>query len=290
MSTKIALGTAQFGLTYGVANTTGQPRSADVERILRCASLAAMDTLDTAIAYGTSEACLGDIGVNGWKVVTKLSALPSNVTDVESWVRQQVDASLARLGIPQLDGLLLHRPQDLIGPCGKNYCRALKTIKDSGKAKSIGVSIYAPTELNILWPVFVPDLVQAPLNILDQRLIQSGWLTKLRACGVRVHTRSTFLQGLLLMDQVNRPSYFHPWQQILDEWAEWCATNQCSTLEAALGFALSQNGVEKVIIGVDTVNQLESILQASATNLRNPVPCFSSHDVDLIEPSRWKLQ
>ena len=95
---RLALGTAQFGLSYGVANRGGQVDSRAVSAILARAAAAGVDTLDTAVSYGESEAVLGRAGVRGWKVVTKLPGLPPDVRDVAAWVDGQVRGSLDRLG------------------------------------------------------------------------------------------------------------------------------------------------------------------------------------------------
>ena len=128
-----------------------------------------------------------------------MPAVPSGIEDCGAWVRGQVSGSLERLGVTQIDGLLLHRPQDLLGAHGQAYRQALQRLKLDGVIRAAGISIYRPDELDALWPVFRPDLVQAPFNVFDRRLETSGWLRRLSGEGVRVHTRSAFLQGLLLM-------------------------------------------------------------------------------------------
>jgi aryl-alcohol dehydrogenase-like predicted oxidoreductase len=289
MISRLGLGTAQFGLSYGVANTIGQvPRHA-AHAILERAAQAGIDTLDTAIAYGDSEACLGEYGVADWHVITKLPALPQTLANVETWVENQVVCSLERLRIPRLSALLLHRPMDLLAERGPRLLQALQFLRQRGLIEAIGVSIYAPDELDRLWKVFRPDMIQAPLNVLDRRLIHTGWLDRLHEAGVRVHARSVFLQGLLLMPAQSRPAYFRPWRELLDAWSGWCCEHRCSELQAALGFALAQKSVERVIVGVDSISQLEDVLEASAQPLL-PLPDLYSDNLKLLEPSRWKLK
>ena len=59
---KLALGTVQFGLPYGITNQQGQVPSDEVARMLKLAAASGIDTLDTASTYGTSESVLGEIG------------------------------------------------------------------------------------------------------------------------------------------------------------------------------------------------------------------------------------
>jgi hypothetical protein len=86
---RLALGTAQFGAPYGVANSGGPLSREEAIRIVQFASSAGIDTLDTAIAYGESERILGEIGVQQFKVVTKIPPVPASVSGVEEWVKAQ---------------------------------------------------------------------------------------------------------------------------------------------------------------------------------------------------------
>lgn len=287
---KLALGTAQFGLSYGVANSRGQVSEREVREILITAAKAGLHVLDTAIAYGNSEVCLGSVGVNDWNIVTKLPALPHDVSNVEQWVQQQILASLERLKVSTLEGVLLHRPADLLGDYRQPYLAALQSLKDMHLAKRIGVSIYSPVELDALWPIFQPDIVQTPLNVLDRRLIRSGWMQRLHDAGVHIHTRSAFLQGLLLMPASHRPRYFDRWNHLFCQWVEWCSTNNYSPSEAALAYALNQQCVEQVIVGVDSVGQLEELLAITQKQVCEPPQDLFTEDVDLLNPSHWKLQ
>jgi aryl-alcohol dehydrogenase-like predicted oxidoreductase len=288
MMAALALGTVQFGLRYGVSNQTGQVPQSQVAAILSEAAAAGITTVDTAIAYGDSEASLGRAGMSGWRVVTKLPPLPAEVVCLESWVEQQLEDSLRRLGVPQVEAVLLHRSSDLLGRRGALYLQALLKLK-SERFRFLGVSIYEPAELDALWPLWEPEIVQAPCNVFDRRLASSGWLTRLASRGVRVHTRSTFLQGLLLMSPERRPPAFAPWAALLDRWCGWCRQSGVSPLAAALGFVRAQPGVECIVVGVDSAAHLREILAAFRSESPVPPAELCSEDRDLIDPSRWKL-
>lgn len=285
---RLALGTAQFGQAYGVANSCGQVAPHAVAAILQLAAGQGVDTLDTAIAYGGSEAALGAAGVSAWRVITKLPALPEGTGDVARWVREQVQGSLARLRVAQLDGLLLHRPADLLGPCGGRLRDCLAGLKAAGMIAAAGVSIYDPRELDELWPQWQPEIVQAPCSVLDRRLLHSGWLPRLQRQGRRVHLRSVFLQGLLLMPAGRRPAFFARWQGLLDRWLAWCAARGVSPLQAALGFVCAVPGAERVIVGVDSPEQLREVLVAERPGAFEPPADLCSDDRELLEPSRWR--
>ncbi|MFC4313402.1 aldo/keto reductase [Steroidobacter flavus] len=284
---KLALGTVQFGLAYGVANQQGQVRPEEAQQILRLASASGVDTLDTAVAYGNSEQCLGDIGVTGWRVVSKLPAVPDDCVDVTRWVRETLGASLRRLRTDRLYALLLHRPQQLLADrIGPALFAALRQLKAEGLVTKIGVSVYGPEELTELCGRFELDLVQAPFNIVDRRLLDSGWLSRLSRAGVEVHVRSVFLQGLLLME-ANRPPRFDRWRDLWTRWHAWLADTRLTAVEACMRYALSHEDIAHVVVGVDSAAQLQQILAASRGTLPEIPAALACDDPDLINPSRW---
>lgn len=284
---KLALGTVQFGLPYGVANTTGQVEPGAVAAVLNHARQAGIDTLDTAIAYGESEQCLGKVGVDGWRIVSKLPECPDTCTDTATWVKDQVQGSLSRLKRRRLAGVLLHRPDQLHGSKGKSLWSALLNLKYDGVIDKIGFSIYEPGELDLLWPDFHPDLVQAPYNVFDQRLATSGWLQRMNREGVEVHVRSVFLQGLLLMSEKNRPRKFARWSTLWAAWDDWLHQQGLGALQGCLGFVMADPNISRVIVGVDSVHQLEAILSSAGTRITQCPEKLDTHDLDLINPSRW---
>jgi len=286
---RLALGTVQFGIPYGISNQQGKVSLDSAREILNYAHMGGINTLDTAIAYGDSENCLGQIGVKDWQVISKLSELPIANNDVLSWVRESVQGSLQRLQVPQLYGLLLHRPQQLLSPQGQELYNVLNLLKEEGLVNKIGISIYSPTELAELLARFSFDLVQAPFNICDRSLEQSGWLSRLKVAGVEVHVRSIFLQGLLLMNPCHRPAYFNRWQTIWIEWEQWLHTNNLTALQACLSFVLSNSDIDRVVVGVDSLSQLQEILAAITIEAVKPPDKLCCDDPDLINPARWQL-
>lgn len=286
-TSKLALGTVQFGLDYGVANRSGRISAEEGGKILAEAARAGVDTLDTAIAYGDSESTLGEIGVGNWRIVSKLPKMPDDISDVDGWVETQIVGSLNRLKVGHLEGVLLHYPAQIFSGQGRKIPVALQKSKEKGLVKKIGVSIYGPNELPALLDAFDLNLIQAPLNILDRRLIKSGWFAQMSLAGVEVHVRSIFLQGLLLMTESQRPDKFSQWHSLWTVWDSWLKANNLSALEACLSFALNQENVRKVVIGVDSLNQMRQILSLPCRDLPE-LPDFSGlYDERLINPSAW---
>jgi aryl-alcohol dehydrogenase-like predicted oxidoreductase len=155
--------------------------------------------------------------------------------------------------------------------------------------QKIGVSIYAPSELDMLVPQYQFDIVQAPFNLIDRRIFLSGWLQRLKQDGVEIHTRSAFLQGLLLMLRSEIPSKFATWSELWDIWHNWLAQNSVTAIQASLGYPLSFSEIDRVIVGADSVSQLEEIFSAVAGLTPVDFPDLHCDEESLINPSKWAV-
>ena len=284
---RLAIGTAQFGLSYGVANQGGKVSQGEAKKILTRASQSGIDLLDTAIAYGDSEHVLGRVGIGGWQVITKLPSIPLDIIDIGDWVHQQIQESLKRLNLANVDAVLLHRPEQLLGDRGVEILSALQALKTNKLIQKIGISIYSPSELDHFDVAQYFDLIQAPLNILDRSLIESGWLKKLNELNIEVHVRSVFLQGLLLMNIEERPPKFSTYSELWLEWDRWLAENNFSAVEGCLAFINSIEGLDGVLVGIESVEQLNEIIIASNLKLKNMPSWPKNIDPKLINPSLW---
>jgi aryl-alcohol dehydrogenase-like predicted oxidoreductase len=287
MSARLGLGTAQFGLRYGVANAGGQVSLREARAILDHAAAAGISLLDTAIAYGESESRLGQLDVAHWHVVSKLPPLAEGCGDVGAWVRNAVQGSLERLRIRRLYGLLLHEPRDLLGGRGPALNAALLELRERGTVHKVGLSVYDPEELEAVWPRFPVDIVQAPFNIVDRRIAASGWLARLHEAGTEVHVRSAFLQGLLVMGAARRPPRFARWQRLWHQWDQWLSEQRLTPLAACLRFVLARPEIRRVIVGVDCLAQLREIIAASTGKPVMPPESLATNDPELVNPSRW---
>jgi aryl-alcohol dehydrogenase-like predicted oxidoreductase len=286
---KLALGTAQFGFNYGVANRKGKVSQQEIARILDRARKSGIDTLDTAVGYGEAEAELGRTDLSSWQVVTKLPGIPDGQTSIAQWISDQVTSSIKRLGISRLSGMLLHRASDFLGANGDQIDYALQGLKEDGLIEKIGVSIYDFDELRSVLERRKIDLVQAPFNCFDRRLVDSGHLELLGQTGIEVHVRSVFLQGALIMGANERPKYFERWQALFEIWDDWLSINAIDPVGVCLQLPLSLPNIDRIIVGVDSHEHLNQILD----RVENEHPCppdgIISRDPDLINPSRWKL-
>ncbi len=285
LTQRLALGTAQFGLAYGLNNRAGQPSTSAVAEMLTAAQTAGLTLLDTAAAYGDSEARLGELVSDSptFSLITKLPAGPP------AQVTRDLAASLARLRRPQLYGVLFHA----FGPLQAEPAawQALQAARAAGQVARIGVSLYHPHEANWLlaqgWDV---DLVQVPYNVLDQRF--AAVLPHLAARGVEVHVRSAFLQGLLLREPATLPAFFQPLAPKLHLLRNLTEEAGVPLPAALLLFAAYAPGVARAVIGVDSVANLHENLTAAAylaaaESLRPALAALAEPTDTFILPYAW---
>lgn len=284
---RLVLGTAQFGSNYGIANVAGKVPSNELKRILNLARAHGVDTLDTAIAYGNAESRLGKLGVDDFRIVTKVPALPTFEVDINTWLLAQVRKSLSRLRVPRLHGLLLHHPPDFMGHTAIRLVQAMARVRDAGLVNRIGASIYALSDLKLMDEMGLHSLVQAPMNVFDRRIVESGLLARLQSVGVEVHLRSVFLQGLLLMPATKVPASLKVWLPHLERWHAWCDEQALTPLQACLAHANSKSSGAKIVVGCESAQQFEEILEASYQSPHTAPAEFTSNEEHLINPSLW---
>lgn len=284
---RIALGTAQFGMNYGIANRTGKVRDHEIASILDTAASSGCDTLDTAPVYGDSEKILGNYGVSGWKVISKIPSLPPDLREVRGYVTKSVEESLKNLKIPSLHTLMVHNSKDVTGDAAEELFHVMGSLKNEKLIENMGVSVYDPINLNMLCARFAFDVVQAPLNLIDRRFLDS--IPTMNNAGIQVHLRSIFLQGLLLIKQEDLPKKFQPWISAWLSFHNWLRHEKLTALRACLGFALSIPGISKIIVGVDSAEQFEQIRDAVALGSIDRVPAdIQVSDERFVNPTNWE--
>jgi len=287
---KLGLGTVQFGLPYGISNTSGQVIPDEVRAILDQAEACGIRVLDTAIAYGTSEAVIGvalrEKPHGSFRIVSKIPP-GSTATEIPDLVR----ASLTRLGIPRAHGFLLHdvtthreNPEVL---------SALWGLVASGLIEKVGFSVYSPDDVEqLLLEQLHFNIIQLPYNIFDRRF--ERLLPALKERGVEVHVRSVFLQGLFFRDPATLPPHFDTIRPALATLRSLAASASLPLTALPLAFALSQPLVDVVVIGVDSVANLRQNLNVAErlgdlSPLLPRLAALEQRDNNILLPTRWKM-
>lgn len=293
---RLGLGTAQFGMDYGMANRRGLVPQAEVVEILQEASRTGVGLLDTAPAYGLSEEALGRAlpAGAGLAVVTKTPEFRCAAITAEHarQLHQSFTTSLQRLGRPSIYGLLIHHADDLLGPGGELLMTAMTSLKARGLVQKVGVSVYTGEQIDRTLAAFPIDLIQVPINVFDQRLIEGGHLRRLKAAGVEIHARSAFLQGLLVSDPDSLPAHLQPARERLRAFRAEAARLGSTPAAAALRFLAGVKELSAVICGVDQKGHLSQDAAALAKPLTaeesNRFAVLSLRDPQIVDPSRWK--
>lgn len=289
-SGRLVLGTVQFGLPYGVSQGGATVPPAEVRLILDAARRTGIRTLDTAAGYGASECLIGSLEeADAFEIVTK--TLSARTTETEAADLAAIDsafrASLDKLKRGRVSALLVHNAGDLSGRGGAALWAQLERYRQDGLAGKIGVSVYDAAEAESLMERFPIEIVQLPLNVLDQRPLQSGALERLASSGIVVHARSALLQGLLLMQPDELPPSLRPARQALERWRAAYMAADVSPLAAALGFVLSVPGVSAMVFGVHSRDHLEQCIAATQQPVSLPWEALACDNPLVIDPRRW---
>ncbi|HEX4104841.1 MAG TPA: aldo/keto reductase [Rhizomicrobium sp.] len=279
MLEKLGLGTVQFGQAYGVSNPRGQVPKEEAAVILHRAAKAGIRLLDTAANYGEAESVLAELDTSSFRVVTKTINLGHGLDQVIARARRSAQALKA-------DTLLVHAASDLKGAEGEALWGALRGLKDEGVFRRIGISAYVADDPAALAERFLPDAMQLPFSLLDQRLLTDGTLARLNALGVEVHARSLFLQGLLFLEEL--PPKLRHAASHLARVRKTLAKADITPLAAALGFVLAQPEIAFGLVGVTSSKELNEIIAAA----KQPLPSmdwasFALKDELVLTPSLW---
>ena len=283
---KLALGGVQFGIDYGIANTKGQVQIEEVQSILNYAKKNGVNILDTASGYGDSEEVLGKVGVDNFQIITKTTSIKQGVNGVVRIFYQ----SLKNLKQKKAYGLLIHDINEIEHKRFDALFIELARLKQQGLVKKIGVSVYNSQQIDYVLDNFSIDLIQLPINILDQRLINDESLVKLKKHNVEIHARSALLQGLLLMSINAIPSWFEPIKDTLKLFHEEAKKQNLTKLQLALGFVQSLTEIDKVVVGVDSLQQLREIIDASSVKVNTAeLSNIAINNSIFLNPSNWRV-
>lgn len=289
-STKLGLGTVQFGMRYGLTSVA-KVSEQEAHRILDMAAEYRVRIVDTAAAYGSSEAVVGSYPnlSSRFDVVTKTLPIDAETITREhvAEVERQFETSLRELGSQSVFCVLAHRANNLWAPGGDLLVSAMERWKAEGRVEKIGVSAYDKAEIDGVMSCFHPDVIQVPVNVLDQRLIHNGTLQNLSDAGVEVHARSVFLQGVLLAEPVDLPGFFDPIKPHLLNYRKILAKHRVSPISAALSFVEANEFISAVLVGVQSTQQMTDCVQAVGTQPNIDYGQFALIEERFVDPRLW---
>ena len=291
-SSKIILGTAAFGLKYGYSKNNSEIKSRDIKKILNLADKKGISILDTAFDYRNSQKKLGNLRISrNKKIISKLPKYISKNNNF-NFLINIFKKGLKELKQKKIYGLLIHDYKQLLD--NDNLIQFLIYLKKKKLVKKIGVSIYSKNDFYSLKNFKDKiDILQIPVNIFDQRFLNSQFLEKIKKRKIEIHARSIFLKGILLKDNfITIPKYFNKWKSKFDKFQKFNKKHNLNNLESCLLFISRIREIDKFLIGVKSESQLEQILLVSSKKKNYKNISFKKlkiNDIGLINPKNWKI-
>ena len=293
---KMTLGTAQFGMNYGIKNKNGQPPEQESIKILDYANQNNINSFDTASAYGTSEIILGSWlkgkNLDSIEITTKLPWLDSNIMgyiELEKIINRHVEESLQKLGLNKINHYLIHNFLN-VREYKSGIFEILEKLKTQKIIGSYGCSIYDIEDLEYL-NQFKIGSIQIPGSIFNQRILNSKHLSNLRQNEVKVFVRSAFVQGLLFMNEEEVPLTLKNINPYLNKLKHLTEQSNITVFEAAFNFVRNHPNIDKIVFGVDSLEQLNEIIMINSkkeldTELINKE--FGDIPLELVDPRFWR--
>jgi aryl-alcohol dehydrogenase-like predicted oxidoreductase len=290
MKRKLAIGTAQFGLDYGLSNKKGKVNISEVNKVLNFAKENRLYYLDTSQNYGNSEVILGKSKNKNFKIITKINLTNIKLENESTKnIENLVLKSLKNLKVKKIYAILLQDANIILMKNGIKIYNALNYLKKRKLISKFGYSIYNFKNLNNLCTKYKPDLIQCPFNIFDRRLLKNKNLSFLKKKKIEIHVRSIFLQGLLLSSKNKKiMNKFREFNNLFQNYNFFLKKNKISDLEACLSFVSKYKKIDKVIVGIDSLNQLKKIYDLRLNTSLNFPKYISSSNSKLIDPRNWK--
>lgn len=288
---RFGIGSAQFGMHYGRFNRDGVPSKESTSIILKKAREYGLSVIDTAHLYGESEFVLGSCTgqLDHFEIITKTPRFSDGEITREDvqLLREAFESSLNLLHLPAVSGLLIHHAPNLLAPGGELLYQEMLALKREGRVRLIGVSAYAGEIVEQIHEKFPLDIVQLPINLLDRRLNDSGALSRLAKAGVKIHARSAFLQGLLLADPTTLTTQFNGVKTVLAEFQAAARAAGVSSAQAALHYLLNIPEIDRIIVGVESIQQLGQLFDNFPPSCDIDFSEFRVDQVDILNPVLW---
>lgn len=281
---KLALGTVQFGLQYGISNENGVPADNQLKDIFSTCEHNEIITFDTAVAYGNAEERIANFIPKNAEIISKFPK-----TDSKPELENIILNSISRLKRENLYGFMAHNGDFLIE--NPQLWEVLEKLKQENKIQKIGYSIYTPEQLEKLLDLdLVPDIIQIPYSLLDRKF--EPYFSDLKQKNVEIHCRSVFLQGLYFLNPEKLPEKLVPLNPELKKLQSICQSNQVKISDVALNFAYSNTYIDKIVIGIENTKQLNENINSIKNWNQNDaifdeIKWITVNNKELLNPANW---
>ena len=297
---EISLGTVELGMDYGipVQGEKRQPSEAEAARTLDCALDLGINLIDTAQAYGNSEAIIGRAlksRRSEYILATKISGLSwEGYTGRE--LRERVEASITEslrtLQTDTIDLLYIHNATPELIQCGE-IVEIMQQAQEAGYARFIGTTTYGEAAPLAVLEDGRFDCVQVAYNLLD-RQFEERVLPLAKANDIGVVIRSVLLKGALTYRYAHLPEALRELRTAVNQVNSLCSTQDSNLPELAYRFVLSQPAVSTALVGTGRVHELEEIVSSAR---RDALPSELLNDIrkivvspDQLNPGTWPFR
>ena len=257
------LGTAQLGMDYGIANTTGMPEEKNAVKILKEALNKGVNCFDTSYLYGRSENIIGDFITKNREKRNSIiinSKMPGiDVSDehiIYKKIKEYIISSMRNMKINTIDMYMMHNAGDLYAFNGcvvKNLIKA----KEEGLIGTIGASVYYPEEAATILDIEEIKAVQLPFNVFDTRFYSSGILDELKKKDKVIFARSVFLQGLFFLEERKAEKRIPESGVFVKKISDLAEKMGMKVDELAVRFLKSFPEIDSLVLGAETVSQVQ---------------------------------
>ena len=297
---EISLGTVELGMDYGipVRGEHRQPSEAEATHLLNRALDLGINLIDTARAYGESEAIIGralKTRRDEYILATKISSLSwEGYTGAE--LREQVEASITEslrlLQTDTIDLLYIHNATPELIQCGE-IVEILQRAQQAGYARFIGTTTYGEAAPLAALKDGHFDCVQIAYNLLD-RQFEERVLPLAKENDVGVVIRSVLLKGALTYRYAHLPEELRELQAAVDEINSLCGAQSNGLPELAYRFVLAHPAVSAALVGTSRVHELQEIASFSGCDPLPPELLDDLREIvvspDQINPGTWPFR
>ena len=278
---RIVIGTANFTQKYGLKKT--KVKQSEIIKIFNLAKKHKISKIDTADVYFKNKNILKDFSKK-FKFITKIK--PDERWTSLEFCEKKIERHLSRLSCNRVETFLIHDVKILFNKNGSKIFKNLEQLKNK-YFKKIGISIYEVDRLDFLTSNYSIDVIQCPFNIIDKRILNTGWFNKLKKLNIEIHARSIFLQGLLVDEFFYKRKYFKKWEYNFLKWFQWLKSNKISPIDYCLTDLLKSD-FDQIIVGINDCNNLKEIINFKKIKKSGKFFDLNKNDLNLIDPRNWQ--
>lgn len=287
---KIILGSAQLIKNYGISNSKATTKQNFFKLLDNCVKRG-IKIIDTSDSYENAQEIIGKYKKCKFEIITKYYFKNKmNKKYYEKIIKKNLSNTKAAIGFHTLHAVLIHNIHQIDKNSLSLISNLLVQMKKKRLINKIGISIYNQEDLQKITNLKLIDILQVPINVLDRTFTKKKFLNKIKLHNIELHGRSIFLQGLLLMKpiqikkRIKLPNY-----NIFKKWHSYTKKSLENKILTCLSFVLKIRQLDYCVIGFNSSNQLDKLMQLILKDKIYFKPSFKTQNKKIINPQNWNL-